>query len=119
MDEHVDEFLEHFGVKGMKWGVRKRRDSSPGSSDYERASAAKNVAKTKGTKALSNEELQALVNRMNLEQQYSRLQGPSAGTQFRRGATKFVVSTIADIGKQQIRNLASQAVTDAVKKAMP
>lgn len=23
----TDEFLEHFGVKGMKWGVRKERDS--------------------------------------------------------------------------------------------
>lgn len=28
MAEDVDDFLEHFGVKGMKWGVRK--DSIPG-----------------------------------------------------------------------------------------
>lgn len=29
-DEDVDEFLEHFGVKGQKWGVRRNRESSGG-----------------------------------------------------------------------------------------
>lgn len=28
MDDEVDEFLAHFGVKGMRWGVRK--DAAPG-----------------------------------------------------------------------------------------
>lgn len=32
MDE-VDEFLAHYGVKGMKWGVRKRSGDSSGSSE--------------------------------------------------------------------------------------
>lgn len=27
IDDEVDEFLEHFGVKGMRWGVRKERSS--------------------------------------------------------------------------------------------
>jgi len=31
MDTEVEDFLEHYGVKGMKWGVRKSRRYSPGS----------------------------------------------------------------------------------------
>lgn len=28
IEDEVDEFLEHFGIKGMRWGVRKERSSS-------------------------------------------------------------------------------------------
>lgn len=34
-----DEYLEHFGVKGMKWGVRKSRVSTTGASSLNRANA--------------------------------------------------------------------------------
>lgn len=38
-DEDIDKFLEHFGVKGQQWGVRR----------YNRAQARVNVGKGKGT----------------------------------------------------------------------
>lgn len=34
-DEAVDAFLAHYGVKGMKWGVRKERDGSSGSGTHK------------------------------------------------------------------------------------
>lgn len=80
----VENFLAHYGVKGMKWGVRKDRPYVPGSDDAERAKSLKTRATTEGTRALSNHELQDLVTRMNLEQQYSRLnpQTKSLGREF-------------------------------------
>ena len=33
MDEEVLDFLEHFGVKGMRWGVRKERSQNSSSSE--------------------------------------------------------------------------------------
>lgn len=88
-----DELL-HYGVKGMRWGVRKR-DTSPqkvrvirkpgkalktkggenqkASPDAIRAAVAKQKARRSTTDSLSNKELQELVTRMNLEQQYARL----------------------------------------------
>lgn len=32
LSEENEEFLQHFGVKGMRWGVRKKRESGGGSS---------------------------------------------------------------------------------------
>lgn len=80
----VDDFLEHYGVKGMKWGVRRDRPSVPSSADAATASRLQGQVKLGGTQSLSNQELQTLVNRMNLESQYTRLnpQTKSLGREF-------------------------------------
>ena len=108
----ADDFLEHFGVKGMKWGVRKREsrvsvatgpggrirtrgghDRSP-ANDAIRAARLRQRAKKSTVKSLSNDELQTLLKRMNLEKQYKDLQGDNA---FRKGVK--VVRELLGIGK--------------------
>lgn len=73
--ETLEEVLAHYGVKGMKWGRRKSDLGSlaPPSEDYTRVAGQRAVAKTSGTRALSNKDLQEVITRMNLEQSYSRL----------------------------------------------
>jgi hypothetical protein len=51
MPQDVDDFLEHFGVKGMRWGVRK-----PRSSNADIIQARKNQARRK---RVSNKEARA------------------------------------------------------------
>lgn len=95
----LDEVLAHYGVPGMKWGVRKRAGGSsspqdvkvrpffgnrfvrttggkklPLSDDATRAAVSRQKAKKSNVRSLSTKELQDLVNRMNLEQQYSSLE---------------------------------------------
>jgi hypothetical protein len=71
--DSVDDVLAHFGVKGMKWGVRKQRPSVSKSrltnqhGDYKHAHSATPNHK------LSNKELQRRVTRLNLEKQYRDL----------------------------------------------
>jgi hypothetical protein len=73
-DYPAEDVLIHYGIKGMRWGVRRRHsDSDPGSADAEKAKQHAATVKTHGTKALSNKELQELVTRMNLEQQFNTL----------------------------------------------
>lgn len=95
MSDETEKILAHYGVLGMRWGRRKSEGSSavevstttapgkkvvakggqnsPPSSDAIRVAAAKQKAKVSTTDSLSTKELQELVNRMNLEQQYNRL----------------------------------------------
>src|SRR5690606_30669528 len=50
MSSEVNGFLAHYGVKGMKWGVRKKRDSggdSGGSSSKSKSSSDESGAKPK------------------------------------------------------------------------
>lgn len=78
MSEPVD-YLEHFGVKGMKWGKTSSKSSKSSKdskgSEPKTSSDFKKVEKTRKKKPseMSNEELKVLNERMNLEQNYARL----------------------------------------------
>lgn len=94
-----DVVLAHYGVRGMHWGVRQKSKYSdttsksevamkerpgkklrtkggkelPASADAKKVAVSKQQARKSSTDSLSTKDLQELVNRMNLEQQYSRL----------------------------------------------
>lgn len=101
-----EEYLTHYGIRGMKWGVRRKRSSGPDPSDDKKSAnaAASKVGKKGNTDALSNRELQSLVNRMNLEQQYTRLQGTSKRT---NPGAKFAKEILLGVGKQQALKFAN------------
>ena len=60
----------------MKWGVRRTQAQlDADSDDAKRASATRDqISKNQGsTRSVSNKDLEHLVNRMNLEQRYSKM----------------------------------------------
>lgn len=106
-------FLSHYGVKGMRWGSRSAGKTAKESPSSESASAAtiRARAKTSKVKALSNKELQEAINRMNLEQQFKRL-----STNERPVVTRFIASTLMEIGKREVQAaIAKKAVKLATK----
>lgn len=110
--DKVDDVLAHFGVKGMKWGVRKdgSRPSSA-SADHDRAQAIKKKARFGQTRRLSNDELKTLIERMNLEQQLTNLKRQTPEGE----ASKFVSDLLKDAGKQQIRKLVTKGGVKLLK----
>jgi len=107
----------------MHWGVRRKRGadgrvtgpSHPPSHDAARASEHLTRARTHGTSALSNQELQHLVNRMNLESQYSRL---SSQTKKQNAGAKFARDLLVNTGKTQAQNIANDAAKKAIARAL-
>lgn len=79
-------YLEHYGVKGMKWGKRKQKIAVARSADFKEVAGIKTKAKETRVSSLSNKELQTAITRMNLEKQFNQLnpkKGPVAkGQQF-------------------------------------
>lgn len=81
--------LSHYGVKGMKWGVR-RSDAQLAaaptraprmSEDARTATRLQDKADFKGTGTLSNHEMRQLLERMDLERRYDQAIGtPSGGS---------------------------------------
>ena len=75
-EENYDDFLQHYGVLGMKWGHRKSRSNV---SSNKKPKSTKNTTTSKPKpkptqRELSDEELRAVINRMRLEREYADLQ---------------------------------------------
>lgn len=68
-----DEFLEHYGVKGMKWG-RKKAPANPShtSADAARVNKIKTRVKKNGLDNLSNDDIAKLNKRNQLISEYKK-----------------------------------------------
>lgn len=111
-DAEVDEFLEHYGVKGMKWGVR--RSSSSGTSGRTNKTPSRPTVKS-----MSDDELRRRINRIQMERAYNTLteqqtaSGKAKAQEFGKMLLKdIVVSSAKEIGKEIFK----QILKDQIKK---
>lgn len=127
-------FLEHFGVKGMRWGVRKDRVASeataesvinkglsgktkvkakggelqPASADAVKAATHKQKLRKSGAAALSNQELRDLATRLQLEAQVQALAAPKG--------KQFVTRQLQTTGQQQVSRGINTGIDKATRK---
>ena len=113
--------LAQYGVPGMKWGVRKRRGSTPSSPSQpktkskptkEAPTKVPNSFKNKPqNRRMSDAELRNKLNRLQMEKQYKELTASPKGK-------SFVKELLADTGKQAARGLAKTATNVALEMAL-
>lgn len=107
----AEEILSHFGVKGMRWGVRGGKAKEASSRDSTQATALRARARTSKIKALSNAELQQAITRMNLEQQFKRL-----SVNEKPPIQRWMASTLLEIGKREVQVAAGKKLAAVVAK---
>ncbi len=113
-------YLAHYGVKGMKWGVRKKDYQSMNAGFNSASQAARSAASVSDrvsgrkrrktmqaidTSKISDQELQKRINRLNMERNYKSLmtedlsEGRSrvSSTLFILGDTLAIASSVAGI----------------------
>jgi hypothetical protein len=132
--EVVEKLLAHHGVRGMRWGIRRKATvgaqevvvsdtrrklktsggaGHPASPDAIRVRTIGQVGKKSGLKALSDKELQDYTRRLNLEQQAKRLRFEDSSP-----PKKFVLRLLGQTGKTTVQNAANEVAAQQVKKQL-
>lgn len=110
--------LSHYGVPGMRWGVRRSGASStssrikkgPPSDDFKKMQDMKK----RGTKNLTTAELKELTGRMQLEKQYKDL----SKAQVSKGkayVTDLFKTTGKEIAKESLKTAAKKGIENGAK----
>ena len=120
----LDVPLKHYGVPGMRWGKRKSGDSSGPSKSKPKppehadsARATKLLEKVRGpqgskAKALSNKELNELLNRLSLEKRLSEV------ASVRDGYGKTLLKRLTGNTQKNAENTAQQILNTKIADIM-
>lgn len=106
----LDHFLMHYGVKGMKWGVRKQKGSG--------SSGGKTAIPKSRAEVMSDAQLKAVNKRLNMEREYKRMMAERALEErslLQKGIAQ-VGDSLQRAAKQQVDQYVQQRVSGLVKE---
>lgn len=109
----MENTLQHHGIKGMKWGIR-RYQNKDGSLTPEGRNRYSDDTSSH-VKNMTDQELRDRINRLQLEKQYKSLLEPSGQKTVNKGKA-FVQNVLETSGKNIATQLATYAMGTLVNK---
>lgn len=122
----MNDTLQHYGVKGMKWGVLKTKKRSELSNNLKPVTkptkqnsydASHRVA-TDHVRAryLTNEELAARTKRLQLEKTYNDLRPKSATEKLINASLKIGTQVLTEVGKEYAKSYVNSFAKSTIPK---
>lgn len=122
--------IQHYGVKGMKWGVRrsdaqlarasKARKQDNRSGDRKLIDKSIEKSKAKGVGSLSNKQLKQINSRLELEKKYNQLNTKKSPVDKGLDRTKKILAVGAAVNGAIAfsKSPAGQAIASGVKESL-
>jgi hypothetical protein len=106
-----DEALAHFGIVGMRWGVRRTAKAMA-------KSKAESSGRVGGKKIsdMSDDELRAIVNRVNLERQVQALVPKTSSQKLTKAMTDMAANSVKQASSQILNAIVKEELTKALVK---
>ena len=109
-------YLAHYGIRGMKWGVRRTLaqlgralKGSPGKGSVVKKPDGPPKPKPKSLSEMSDSELRAKLDRINMERQYKQYMAemnPKKESMIKRVALKILENGMTTVGNKVVGNMA-------------
>lgn len=125
-----DDQIKHYGIIGMKWGVRRfqNKDGSLTSAGRKRYSddntdneLSNSMSKKKNISEMTDDELDVAIRRLEREKRYSSLVSELPQKQISTGkriADKFMSETVVNIATRSAEEIGTQVAKHILSKAV-
>jgi hypothetical protein len=110
---NIEVYLEHYGKKGMKWGIHTEKDYFKTGTGKGKKGSSSKTQYQKDANRLSDAELKRRINRMELEKRYHDLKKPPHSE-----AKKYVHDLLQSSGRTLVGSIVGSVATVVVGRAI-